>query len=72
MREMVEEAKKVNWRCFLLGFLLFGTAIFIALYFKIETDDFPAIILIGILLVTAFFLIVGGCNDCDFLSKRKK
>ena len=68
---MAEEAKKVNWRCFLLGFLFFGAAMFTGIYFKIETSDFPEIILMGVFLIAAFIFIIGGCNDCKFLSKKR-
>ncbi|MCX6764159.1 MAG: hypothetical protein NTU58_00400 [Candidatus Nealsonbacteria bacterium] len=68
---MVRGTLKMNWRYLGLGFLLSGAAIFIGFFFQIENDDFPEKLLIGIALIVAFILIVAGCNNCKFLSKKK-
>ena len=66
--------EKVNGKCFsyaLAGTTIFLVSLFAVLSFKVDSNDFPEGLYIGIAFVIAAILIIAGCHGYKLTPKNK-
>jgi len=70
----MDKVKKVNWKCLsyaLAGATIFLVSLFAVLFLKIDSNDFPEGLYLGIAFAIAAIMIIFGCHNYRLTSKNE-